>query len=157
MSRMHNQRGDTIVEVLIALTVLTLILVGAFATASRSQNMNRASQERGEAMKVIESQIESLKGVLTSTPSPGNQPPAGAFCINQASSSFVALSQPADPFSESLESATLPYQPANCGDILGRYNVAIKFNASTNTYEFIARWFRVGGGKDQINMYYRTY
>lgn len=64
MLTLHNKRGDTIVEVLIALAVLGSVLVGGYSIATRSINSVRASQERGEALKVAEGQIEQLRSYL---------------------------------------------------------------------------------------------
>lgn len=58
--------GDTIVEVLIALTVVASMLGGAYVTTSRSLNNNRQAQERGEALKLAEGQLERLKGLVSS-------------------------------------------------------------------------------------------
>lgn len=160
----NKSRGDTIVEVLIALTVLSTILVGAYLTANRSQTANRASKERSEAIKVAESQIERLKGLLTKGPlvTPGgdgddNTNPVGAFCV-KADGSEIAPITSDNPFG-SLEATTLPYQPTDCGNQDTRYNVAIRANEAdgVTTYEFLVRWEKVGGGRSQINMFYRAY
>lgn len=162
MSILHNSKGDTIVEVLIALTILGSILVGAFSTATRAQNASQASQERGEAIKIAESQIERMKGLLaSSTPPDPATDFVGPFCIKN-DNTIEPITSPANPFSEALETATLPYTGAStpisdaCGNKDGRYNVAIQ-TTSANNYEFLVRWDRIGGGWDQINMYYRVY
>lgn len=56
-----NQLGDTIVEVMIAVLVLSLTIGGAYAIATRSLKASRQAQERGEAVKLAESQIENIK------------------------------------------------------------------------------------------------
>lgn len=56
-----KQRGDTIVEVLIAIGLLGLVLSGAYVVVSRNVTSNRMSQERLEAVKIAESQFERLK------------------------------------------------------------------------------------------------
>lgn len=58
-----SQRGDTIIEVLIALSVLALILVAGYSISTRSINGVRVSQERSEALRVAESQLEQLRGL----------------------------------------------------------------------------------------------
>ena len=58
--------GDTIVEVLIAIAVVSAVLGGAFVSANRSLNMSRQSQERGEALKLAEGQVERVKSLGTS-------------------------------------------------------------------------------------------
>lgn len=152
MNKLEKSRGDTIVEVLIALVVLTTVMVGAYVSANHAQNSSQASQERAEANKISESQIERLKGLLAN---PTSTVPSVPFCIKTDNSDFQLFgSSDPDPFAQSLESDTLPY-PADCGNIDGRYNVAIMENG--NTYSFIVRWYRAGGGRNQINMYYRVH
>lgn len=158
MNIRQNSRGDTIVEVLLALTVLTAVLVGAYVTANRSQQASQAAKERGEAVKLAESQLERLKGILTK--SPATIFPPNSFCIKD-DNTFEPIGSPADPFIEPLETSTLPYEqsagvPGACGNRSDLYNVALKKDAS-GTYNILIRWNRIGGNKDQINMYYRAY
>ena len=137
----HDSRGDTIVEVLLALTVLTTVVVGAYVTTNRAQNTTQASQERAEGTKVAESQLERLKSLLAAeTPAPL---PSGDFCILDTN------------MTASTSRSTMPF-PDGCGDRGGRYNVAIEKQAN-NTYEIFVKWFRVGGGEDQMKMYYRAH
>jgi len=56
-------RGDTIVEVLIAIAVLSLVLGGAFVATNRSLQGTRDAQERINALKLAETQIEQLKAM----------------------------------------------------------------------------------------------
>lgn len=56
-----GQRGDTIVEVLVCIAVVSLILAGAFVTTHRSSTGVRNSQEHAEALKLIQSQVEQLR------------------------------------------------------------------------------------------------
>lgn len=59
--RIKDHRGDTIVEILIALTVIGVLLSGGYAIATRSLKGIRIAQERSEATKVAERQAELLK------------------------------------------------------------------------------------------------
>ncbi len=58
---LRNNNGDTIVEVLIAIAVISLILGGAFVSTRRSSAAVRTAQEQGEALKIAEKQVELLK------------------------------------------------------------------------------------------------
>lgn len=58
-----NQRGDTIVEVLISIAIVSMILGGAYVMTNRSLQATRGSQERSNALKVVEAQLETLKSV----------------------------------------------------------------------------------------------
>lgn len=69
-----NMRGDTIVEVLIAIAVVSLVLAGSYASTRRSANATRTAQEQGEALKFAESQVEQIKAALESSPA-GTIPP----------------------------------------------------------------------------------
>lgn len=64
-SRITNRRrrtaGDTIVEVLICILLMSVILGGAYTTVRRSSIGIRNSQEHTEALKRLESQIEQLR------------------------------------------------------------------------------------------------
>jgi Tfp pilus assembly protein PilV len=60
MIRTKSQTGDTIVEVLLSIAVLSSVLGGAFVSANHSLKSTRAAQERGEALKLVESQVEQL-------------------------------------------------------------------------------------------------
>jgi prepilin-type N-terminal cleavage/methylation domain-containing protein len=64
-----KQRGDTLVEVLIAVTVVSMVLGGAYVTTNKSLLATRAAQERSNALKLTESQVEQLKGLVATNPS----------------------------------------------------------------------------------------
>lgn len=75
-----TQAGDTIVEVLIAMLVISVILGGAFVTTHNSQNGVRDSQEHAEALKLAESQLEQLRADA-SGPSPTVFGATTPFCM----------------------------------------------------------------------------
>ena len=56
-----SQAGDTIVEVLIALTILGLALSIAYATASRSLTAIRLASETSNATAIAKSQVEQIR------------------------------------------------------------------------------------------------
>src|SRR5262245_22324828 len=82
MSRaLHRwQRGDTIVEVLVAIGVISLVLGAAYVMTNRSAQNTRAAQERDNALKLAESQVERLKGLAATNPSAVFSGPT-PFCI----------------------------------------------------------------------------
>lgn len=63
-----NITGDTLVEVLIALTVLTLVLVSSYVAANKSLNSGRESQERSLAYNLLTQQLERLKAIAKESP-----------------------------------------------------------------------------------------
>jgi prepilin-type N-terminal cleavage/methylation domain-containing protein len=59
---MHKrQNGDTIVEVLISVAIITLVLAIAYATMTRNITIMQDNQERSQAAKVTQGQVEALK------------------------------------------------------------------------------------------------
>jgi prepilin-type N-terminal cleavage/methylation domain-containing protein len=85
VKRLHlSERGDTIVEVLIAIAVISLILGGAFVMTNRSLQGTRDAQERVNATKLVEGQIEQIKELAGGSESDtlfGTTVPA-SFCID---------------------------------------------------------------------------
>lgn len=69
-----NTRGDTIVEVLIATAVVSIVLTGALTVSNSSLKQIRAAQERSEAQAYVQSIVESLP--------PKNATPNQNFCMN---------------------------------------------------------------------------
>lgn len=63
-----TNRGDTIIEVLIAITVVSFVLGGAYVTSNRNLNNMRQAQERGEALKYVQEQVERLKANASTEP-----------------------------------------------------------------------------------------
>lgn len=59
------QSGDTIVEVLIAVTIISVILAGAFGVTRMSTAGVRDAQEHLEATGLMESQIEMIRANAT--------------------------------------------------------------------------------------------
>lgn len=55
-----QQRGDTIVEVLMAIVVVSMVLVAAYVTTTRNINGVEDTQEHSEALQLAQAQIEFL-------------------------------------------------------------------------------------------------
>jgi prepilin-type N-terminal cleavage/methylation domain-containing protein len=62
-----TQRGDTIVEVLIAIAVIGAVLGGAYSLVNANVKSNQLAQERSVAVKVAESQLEQLRAYAESS------------------------------------------------------------------------------------------
>jgi type II secretory pathway pseudopilin PulG len=149
--------GDTIVEVLIALAVLSAVLGGAYLSANRSLASNRDSQERGEALKLAEGQIEQLKSLAKTTPSVLST--GGVFCIDSANSIKTNDGMVSDPF-PSLDGDTLATPNYNLGCIQKPSGVSyyMSISGSSNLFTIRSRWNRInGGGNNEVKLTYRLY
>lgn len=153
-----KQTGDTIIEVLIAMTVASSVLGISYATANRNLLITRASQERSEAARLIQGQIESLRYVNNTAPltlpSAANTP----FCLNGSTvQKSPAVSWPIGvPNTTDLAADNFAGYPAQC--VENFYNYAItRDTAGSGTFHFYVRWENVRGGtRDQIIMVYRV-
>ena len=159
--RSRDQSGDTIVEVLIALAVISSVIVGAFFVVQKSTTAVRDSQEHGEVQQLLQGQVELVRSIAlkadASDPIFSTNPKY--FCID--------MSNPATPKRQDFPSGfVLPDSaadddyngyPSVCKDIQTYYNIAISFDSSTNTFTAVGRWDRLNGGKDQETMAYRLY
>jgi prepilin-type N-terminal cleavage/methylation domain-containing protein len=134
-----SQRGDTIIEVLISITVIALVMGMAYGTAGRALATTRSSQERLEALKLAEGQIERIKA---------QHKAAGATADIFAGGTNFYLDG-------SVQKQTAPYT-------VGLYKVAIARSAcaAAQCYQFdiAVTWERVNTGESQaLHLSYRLY
>ena len=142
--RTDRQRGDTIVEVLIAVTVVSMVLGGAYVTTNKSLLATRASQEQSGALKLSESQLEQLKGLVITNPN--------------------AIFTTTAPFCIFNQTMVLPSTDARCTqNVAGaaaitdpRYRLAI--TRTGNDFSIRTIWTDVSGKHDdQLSLKYRVY
>lgn len=61
----HNNRGDTIVEVMLSAVILSIVLAGSYALSSRATRLNQSSYERTRATQLVQEQAELIRTVYT--------------------------------------------------------------------------------------------
>lgn len=143
-----TSRGDTIVEVLIAVALMGVILTGAYAISNRSSTGIRQGQERAEALKIAESQVEKLKVASASTSSD----------IFTRTDTFCAYIEASGASIKTVAVADLtPPQP--CKIVNGiTYDVAVDRTHAGNSHLFnvTVSWpSATGNGDDRVVMKYR--
>lgn len=84
LRQLLGQRGDTIIEVMLAVVALSLVVGGTYSIATRNLRAGRQAQERGEAVKIAESQLENIKSMAVEANNP-NLYSASNFCFNPTS------------------------------------------------------------------------
>jgi len=83
-----NQRGDTIIEVLIAIAIVSLVLTTAYAITNKNTRAIQDNQERLQAQHLVESQIELLRTKASSLALPNTcfdasgTPARGSACVH---------------------------------------------------------------------------
>lgn len=144
-----RERGDTIVEVLIAIAVVSLILGGAYVTTNRSLLATRAAEERGNALKLAESQVEQLKGLAKTDPDAifGGGTPM-PFCVSATTGALIAA-----------DNNDCKVNAAGAHDgIEPIFNLSISRGSDGNTFTVTNRWASVRGDTDdQVRLIYRIY
>lgn len=149
-----KQRGDTIVEVLLAMSVIGLVLGSAFGIANRNVATGQNAQERSEAIKEFETQLELLRAssgvednVLV------DYPTTGAFCYKN-NDEFHSFGDLVDVNDLDLG---INY-PLECqlGEG-GRYKLSI-IKSADYLFTIRVRWLPLGSGPTQeITTAYRIY
>jgi Tfp pilus assembly protein PilV len=144
------ERGDTIVEVLISIAVISMALGGAFVTTNRSLQGTRQAQERVNATKLVEGQLEQLRAVAASNSAYifGAGVPA-SYCI----SGSIAL--PANPVVSSSNAACAVNTSGTPSSVEPVFHLSI--SRSGNTFTVNNTWYNVHGTQDHVVMEYRLY
>lgn len=148
MKKLHrNTTGDTIVEVLIAVAVVSLVLGAAFATVNRTLRNAQQAREHTEALNLLQGQLERTKAL---TKTPGNTVFTGStlFCVS-STGTFTPIG-----------GSTLPAAsyPAACTSnaVAGSYNLGIMRGAD-NTFTAKANWIGPSGAQEEVSLIYRIY
>jgi type II secretory pathway pseudopilin PulG len=142
--RKLQERGDTIVEVLISIAVVSLVLGGAYVTTNTSLRSTRAAQEQGDALKLVEGQLEQIKGYLNDGTRSVTSMPTSDFCMKNGTTASP-LSQCKINADGSTASAAA--QPA----------YQLNINRSGNTFRISNDWTTAAGKKGGMQMTYRVY
>ena len=146
-SSLGRQAGDTIVEVLIAIAIISVVLGGAYVSTNRSLLATRAAQERVSALKLAESQMEQIKGLAASDPDQlfGGTAPS-PFCISKATGLPVEDDDPAC-------AVGLSGDPTTAVPLF-----TISITRTGNDFAITETWTDVSGRiTDSLEMRYRVY
>lgn len=139
-----GQRGDTIVEVLVAIAVVSLILGGAFVTTNKSLMATRTSEEQSNAVKLTQGQIELLKSMIATSPNTIQTAPT-SFCISSATTVATSASAACKVDSTGSQTTAEPI-----------FNLAI--TRANDVYTVRTTWNSLTkSGANSVQMVYRIY
>lgn len=149
-----NNRGDTIVEVLLAIAVVSSVIGASFVSANRSLKGTQASQERAEALKLAEGQVEYLQN-LNSTASENIFDTTNTlFCVLEGNRvNFSGNTLPA------LDADDFSIYPTECQNYeSSRYNLSISYDPdSQDTFTIRSRWEGPTGNDEEVRLIYRAH
>jgi len=137
----NKQLGDTIIEVLLAMSVIGLVLGMAFGIANRSVQIGQDAQERTEALKIVESQLEIFKSEYAGSADLQARTEDNPFCLD-TSTAIPVIVDSTEPQCANI----------NGNGQSGLYTVSIIPPASlgdpTGAYEFKVTWTRLGASSN---------
>ncbi len=152
-----GERGDTIVEVLIVVMVLSVVFVTSYSLATRSQKTNLQVQEQTQALKLAEGQLESLKAFdEASLPAAGSK-----FCFNSTggvvslSSSTLSPNLDSDNFSSYSASCRYVPEGVSCTSYCYYFGITRGTGSNSNLYTAIVRWDGVNGRRNEVKLWYK--
>lgn len=143
-----KEKGDTIIEVLIAIAVISLVLGGAYVTTHRSLLATRGAEERVVGLKLVESQLEQIKGLAKVDPNQifGASTPM-PFCINQSGLPVSATNAECQVDANGAPTANQP-----------QFILSVNRAGDGHTFTVTNQWTDVAGKiTDNIQMVYRVY
>ncbi len=158
--RRLNSGGDTIVEVLISVAVVSAVLGGAFVVVNHTLANSRQSQEHGEALKIAESQVELLK-LVASTNHEVFSTAQPVHCIKSSDTAEPELI----PFTSAM---TLPQDseasyPEECKITQAGYTYRYGFKYEPNgagtiddIFQVYVNWPGATGGEDEVSLVYKV-
>jgi type II secretory pathway pseudopilin PulG len=141
-------KGDTLVEVLFAMAIIGLSLGIAFSLSNSAFNTGRNAQERSEALKQAESQLERLKvGIAGSD--------ATSIDVYQDTDDYCIL--PGQSSGEVTEIPDLSDSSNACNGVNGGlYSIRIEYTEPVATpetpelYKSIVTWDTIGSEVDSV-------
>jgi len=152
-----KQRGDTIVEVMIAIVIISFVLAGGYLISNQSLLDERQAQERAEALELVEAQLESLRSATSSGSLVLSTPQAQPFCMVNGTAETPSAANDECTFS----SADTP-SPATT---IPSYTTQITYSnfnpggSAPFPYDITVQavWAQLGGGNENVLLNYRIY
>jgi type II secretory pathway pseudopilin PulG len=141
--------GDTIVEVLIAVSIVGFVLVGAIGDINRNVQIMEDGQEHAQALKLVDNQIEDLRAV-------GGDPPAGCYYYNNVTNNITPIATPSSAFC--VVEANGDLAPTGTEPAYGLSISVLNTDGpnSSPTYLIKATWDSILGNTDQVSLVYRN-
>lgn len=173
-----DRRGDTIIEVLIAITIAAFAIGISYSIASKSLQQAILARERSQALNILESQVTDLKfRYKNSSPTDFNNSFAASgkhYCLSDAADSpddsgWAPTFNNGDITSDTKLSTTDSagdgnYYDSGCVRSVSGNDYYLDISTdrpylsvkNPTIYHVHVRWERLGGGPiNEANIYYR--
>jgi prepilin-type N-terminal cleavage/methylation domain-containing protein len=142
MKKLLNQAGDTIIEVLLAVTILGVVVSATYAVSNRASRIGQTAQERSEAVRLGEQQLEMVRIIHK----------LDAYrTVRNALRGSSGSQQCLHYVSGSIELTSGAGQwTANCETFAGtRYAIELEY-VNNDLFRTFVRWEGIGSDNDQV-------
>ncbi|HUA13226.1 MAG TPA: prepilin-type N-terminal cleavage/methylation domain-containing protein [Candidatus Sulfotelmatobacter sp.] len=161
---LRKERGDTIIEVLVVLTILGLAMSISYATANQSLDDTRQAQDAAQAAQIVQSQLESLRTMVTNPATVnGNPNPNYIFNPNYTMANSVCVTPDAvTPGTFDISSNSGASSSTNPCYLYNQFIVSISYTQSSGViggqFEIQASWYGTNGsGTNTSTLFYNLY
>lgn len=145
-----NQKGDTIIEVLLAIAVVGSVLGIAYSTMHRNLLTLRSNQERTEATRLGQGQVEQLRTYWDTDRVEVTDQGTAGFCVSSGGAHALSNGSP----TANIDDDDLEGYSAECMN--SYYRIAVRRDTvDDKKYRVFVRWDRLGGGRNEVMMVYR--
>lgn len=130
-----DQKGDTIIEVMISVSVLAVVLGVAFALSTQSMREGTDANNRNIAVQLSQQQIASIQSLIKVSSSTPTFP--STFCMNSAGGA--------------------PAIDANTKDCnQSPFTIVDTFDSTHNTFTITTSWPSSNNGTKKVQLYYHS-
>ena len=127
-----NQFGDTIVEVLIALTILSLAMSISYSVTNSSITALSAARSSARATALLQKQIELLR--ISTINNPNSWVAANTYCIDESVTPPRTIQTPVNCTFDGYKIGIT--KSSNIYTAKATWNVGSKLYSASMTYEF---------------------
>jgi len=153
-----HSRGDTIVEVLIAMAVAAAVMGSVFGVVNRTLKNARQAQEHGEALKIGESQVERIKQLSHDSPTTLFSASPKTHCTT-SDGSLINFNPSVNDVPGTDESL-FPAECKNLGSVGYRtgftYEAGSPAISTDDVFRVYVIWPGVTGLTDQVSLSYKV-
>lgn len=138
----QNQKGDTIIEVVIAIVIVSIVLVGAYTSATGSLNLITEAQQHMKALGLAQNQVEDLRAKSTSLSS-SEYSVGSKFCFNSLNIAvpYVGATPPA--CTQGIYTSEIISQGNNYGTGNYQFQVYVTYPSITGATGNVGLLYRV--------------
>jgi len=161
--QLKSRAGDTLVEVMIVIGIISLILTGAYVTTNRNLLTARDSQERVNALKLAESQVELIRSVSHNRALDLIAGVPAAYCLSGSSTVAIVQTNDNDSDLRNTDNCTFYID----GELAGTRQPAFRLiilpppdtcqQTLSCTFTIKSKWFSTRGEIRNVTLRYRAY